>query len=314
VRLIYRAAQELGTGFKLFFSVDMSDVTDILDVVRTYARHPNQLIYRNRIVVSTFSQERLAWKEKVLSPLKAEGVDVFFVPYFYPRAQATELPDYPTVAKLLQQHAGTVDGLFYFGAAGTASQLAEANGAYARALREAGMLWMASYTPTYWQHSQPPGRYFAELLTPPRHCHAGYLELSRYFITWYKSGKQPPIERDSLFYFYRTHAKDAVAARDDHPVTNRIGEVNDTLYITTLLTAPAELCVYSGANQTRYPVAAGIQHLRVPYACGPQRFELMRHGESILTAEGQSIDAEIERYDFFTASGFAHGPMSLTGR
>jgi hypothetical protein len=362
VRLIYQAAQGLGTGFKLFFSVDMSDVTDIFDMVRTYARHPNQLVYRDRIVVSTFSQERLAWKEKVLSPLKQEGFDVFFVPYFYPRPRATELPDYPTVAKLLQQHAGTVDGLFYFGAAGTASQLAEANSAYARALHEAGMLCMASYTPTYWGHAQSPGRryfeteggegtarqwqaiiagepnwveivtwndfnessyvcpienpgrYFAELLTPPRPCHAGYLELSKYFIAWYKTGKQPPIERDSLFYFYRTHPKDAVAARDDRPVTSRIGEVNDTLYITTLLTAPAELCVDSGANQTRHPVAAGIQHLRVPFACGPQRFELVRHGERILTAQGRSIDAKIERYDFFTAGGFAHGPVTLPGQ
>ena len=361
VRLIYRAAQELGTGFKLFFSVDMSNVTDILDMVRTYARHPNQFVYRDRIVVSTFSQERLAWKEQVLAPLKQEGIDVFFVPYFYPRPQATELPDYATVAKLLQHHAGTVDGLFYFGAAGTSPQLAAANTAYAQALREAGLLFVASYTPTYWGHAQVPGRryfeteggegtvrqwqalivadpnwieivtwndfnessyvcpvenpgrYFAELLTPPRHCHAGYLELSKYFITWYKTGKQPPIDRDALFYFYRPHPKDAVATRDDRPVTSRLGEATDTLYLTTLLTAPAELRVYSGENETRHSIAAGIQHLRIPSACGPQRFELTRHGERILTAEGEPIEANIERYDFFTTTGFAYGPATPLG-
>lgn len=34
-RLIYQAALELKTDFKLFFSVDLSDVPDILDMVRT---------------------------------------------------------------------------------------------------------------------------------------------------------------------------------------------------------------------------------------------------------------------------------------
>lgn len=362
VRLIYRAAQELGTGFKLFFSVDMSNVPDILDMVRTYARHPNQFVHRDRIVVSTFSQERLAWKEQVLTPLKQEGIDVFFVPYFYPRPQATELPDYPTVTKLLQHHAGTVDGLFYFGAAGTSQQLAAANTAYAQALREAGLLCIASYTPTCWGYRQAPdrryfetdggegtarqwqaliaadpnwveivtwndfnessyvspvenpGRYFAELLTPPRHCHAGYLELSKYFITWYKTGRQPPINRDALFYFYRPHPKDATATRDDRPVTSRLGEVTDTLYLTTLLTAPAELCVNSGDTQTRHSVTAGLQHLRVPFVPGPQRFELTRHGERILTAQGDLIDANIERYNFFTTTGFACGPVTPLGQ
>jgi hypothetical protein len=362
VRLIYRAAQELGTGFKLFFSVDMSNVPDILDMVRTYARHPNQFVYRGRIVISTFSQERLAWKEQILTPLKQEGIDVFFVPYFYPRPQATELPDYATVTQLLQHHAGTANGLFYFGAAGTSQQLAAANTAYAKALREAGLLFMASYTPTYWGHTQRPGRryfeteggegtahqwqalivanpnwveiatwndfnessyvcpvenpgrYFAELLTPPRPCHAGYLELSKYFIAWYKTGRQPPISRDSLFYFYRPHPRDALATRDDRPVTSRIGEVTDTLYVTTFLTAPAELSVYSGDTQTRHSAAAGMQHLRIPFAPGPQRFELTRHNERILAAQGDPIDAEIERYNFFTTTGFAYGPVAPPGR
>ena len=150
-------------------------------------------------------------------------------------------------------------------------------------------------------------------MTTPRPCHAAYLELSKYFITWYKTGKPPPVDRDSLFYFYRTHPKDALAARDDAPVTSRIGEVNDTLYITTLLAAPAELCVRSGVNQTRHRVAAGMQHFRVPFACGPQHFELRRHGERLLTAQGQSIDAKTEQYNFFTTSGFAHGPVTSPG-
>ena len=353
-RLLYQAARELNTGFKLFFSVDLSEVPDILDMIRTYARHPQQFVYQGRVVVSTFSQERLAWYDKVLQPLQKSGCDVFFVPYFYPRPQATELPSFATVVQLLKTHSQTVDGLFYFGGAGTSRQLAEANTAYARALREASKLFMASYTPTYWGQRQPdrryfeteggkgtaqqwqailkaqpqwveivtwndfnestyvcpvenPERYFAELKEPHRHSHAGYLELSKHFIAWYKEGKQPAMSRDGLFFFYRTHPAEAIASGTDQPVTLRHGRVEDVIHLTTLLTAPAEVRVASGRSQARHQVKAGMQDLRVPFVAGPQRFELWRDGRCVLNLEGPAISEQPVRYNFFTASGFTYG-------
>src|SRR6516162_1076653 len=37
VGLIYQAAEELGTGFKLFFSVDFEDPTNVVNMVESYA-------------------------------------------------------------------------------------------------------------------------------------------------------------------------------------------------------------------------------------------------------------------------------------
>ena len=63
---IYRAAQELGTGFKLFFSVDFAGLKKhppgefesyVLDMVKTYGHHPNQFMVDGRTVVSTFAGE-----------------------------------------------------------------------------------------------------------------------------------------------------------------------------------------------------------------------------------------------------------------
>jgi glucan endo-1,3-alpha-glucosidase len=139
-----------------------------------------------------------------------------------------------------------------------------------------------------------------------RSSHAGYLELSRYYIEWYKTGKRPLV-KDALFYFYRVHPKDAVA-KEDRPVKSFHGPLEDVLYVTTMLTAPAELRVTSGATQSVHRIKAGIQHLRIPFSCGPQQFAVYRDGKIIVGKEGEPITDRIERYDYFPTSGFAYAP------
>jgi glucan endo-1,3-alpha-glucosidase len=349
---IYQAAQELGSGFKLFFSVDLGNVDFILDMVRTYARHPAQFLHGGRVVVSTFAASGVPWKEKVFAPLKTEGIGVFFVPYFYPEP-ATELPSYDVVVKHHRTWADVVDGMFYFGAAGLPAQLAASNAAYTKALREAGKLSMASYTPVYWGHKQPGKRYYesaggegtelqwksiiesspewVEIVTwndfgeasyvcpiadfqktlsflepPPRHAHAGYLELSRYFIEWYKTGKKPAVKQEGLFFFHRTHPKDAVVA-GDKPVEARAGVIEDVLYVTTLTNVAAELRVTTGGTASApLPVQQGLQHHRVPFEPGPQRCELWRGGKAVAAADGTAIEAQPKHYNFVPATGYAY--------
>ena len=226
-------------------------------MVKTYGHHPNQFMVDRRTVVSTFAGELgVVWKKDILAPLKAAGYEVFLVPFFYPRPHVTELPDEPAVREHYRKWADVVDGMFCFGAAGTAEQLAASNAAYANVLREAGKVCMCSFSPMYWGAAQPDRRYyetcggegtevqwksiiqrrpdwveivtwndFAESYICPvtsshspdgggvsravpaylksRNNHAGYLELSRYYIEWYKTGKPPPL-KDAFFYFYRT--------------------------------------------------------------------------------------------------------------
>jgi glucan endo-1,3-alpha-glucosidase len=351
---IYQAAQELGTGFRLFFSIDLGNPDFILDMVKTYARHPCQFTFRNRVVVSTFSADAVPWKEKVFKPLQEAGIEVFFVPYFYPRP-ATELPSYDVIVKHHERWADVVDGLFYFGAAGLPADLAASNAAYARRMREVGKVSMASYTPTYWGHKQPGRRYYesqggegtelqwksiieaqpdwVEIVTwndfgeasyvcpiedfgkslsflepPPRRGHSGYLELSRYFIEWYKTGRKPEMKREGLFYFYRTHPREAEAP-GDKPVKDRHGPVEDVLYVTTLAASAAELRVATGpAKPAPLAVKPGLQHHRVPFQAGPQRFELWRGGRCVAAADGPPVEAAITHYNFITTAGAAFTP------
>jgi glucan endo-1,3-alpha-glucosidase len=148
------------------------------------------------------------------------------------------------------------------------------------------------------------------LATPHRYCHAGYLELSKYYISWYKTGRQPPINQDALFYFYRSHPQHAVASdTNDIPVTWWFGDVQDVIYNTVFLTAPAQLVVSSGGNLSTNTLAAGIQSLRTPFAPGPQSFTLLRNGTNLLYVQGPTILPQITNYDFFPASGYAYGQV-----
>lgn len=360
VALMYQAAEQLGSGFKLFFSIDgIQDTNDIIDMVTTYAPRTNSFRYEGKIVLSTYGQcvSGNTWAGTVFPALKQRGIDVFFVPYMF-TTPPKELPGYQDVLTLCNAYTNLADGLFYFGGAGLPSQLAQCNSDYTKAVHQSGKLSMASVTPTYWGYQQialgrryfefqggegliqqwsavitnqpdwveivtwndfnestyvspvdDPGRYFGELATPYRYSHAGYLELSKRFITWYKTGNEPAIGQDALYYFYRTHPKNAVASdTNDAPVTGLLGNVQDTLYAAAFLTAAAELEISSGAIVTTNSLSAGMNLVRVPFHPGAQKLILRRGGKQFLSAQGPDVSASIQNYNFFSASGFSLRP------
>jgi glucan endo-1,3-alpha-glucosidase len=155
------------------------------------------------------------------------------------------------------------------------------------------------------------------LATPHRYCHAGYLELAKYYIAWHKTGQEPPINEDALFFFYRTHPKNAVASNpNDIPVTGFSGDIADVIYNTVFLTAPAQLEINSGGSLSTNTLAAGIQSLRTPFTPGPQTFTLRRNGTMVLSVQGPPILSQITNYDYFPASGYTNAlvpPRNLHG-
>jgi glucan endo-1,3-alpha-glucosidase len=159
---------------------------------------------------------------------------------------------------------------------------------------------------TYICPVEDSGQYLSALTTPHRYSHKGYLELSKYYIAWYKSGKAPSLGGDSIFYFYRTHSKAAVAANaNDVPVTSLAGDVQDSIYTTVFLTASAQLKVSSGGTVTTNTLAAGISNIRTPFKPGPQSLTLYRNGQQVISSQGSNILSEIQVYDFYPASAFA---------
>jgi glucan endo-1,3-alpha-glucosidase len=373
VELIYDAAEQLGTNFKLFFSIDFANTNDIVDMLSAYGPRtnsfrimgtsstnsplPNAIPSEGKVVLSSFGQNNLDWQGSVFTPLKAKGIQLFFVPHFWPNP-VTELPDYQGAVGILNTYSNILDGLFLFGAAGLPYQLAQCNSNYTKAVHAAGKIFMASYTPNYWGCGQTsngrryyesdggegtvlqwnsiianqpdwveivtwndfnestyvspienPAAFFSALAAPVRNCHKGYLELSRRYISWYKTGQQTPINQDALYYFYRTHPLNAVASNtNDVPVTTFFGDVADVIYTTTFLTASAQLEISTGGTLVTNSLPAGMTHLRTPFSPGPQKFTVRRNGSVVTSVQGPDILSQIQVYDYFPASGRVYYP------
>lgn len=365
VALMYDAAEKLGTGFKLFFSVDFGEPTNIVNMVQSYGNRSATFRQQGKIVLSTYghndvpsmSWPGLDWTNAVIGTLRSNGYPIFFVPYFF-SDPVRELPNYANGESILNKYGDLLDGLFYWGAGGLPFQLATSNSEYNRAARAAGKPFMASVAPAYWGMKQyglgrryyefdggegltlqwssiitnqpdwveictwndfhestyvspveDPGQYFAELQSPRRYSHKGYLELSKFYIRWYKTGQHPSENRDALFYFYRTHPKDLQAANtNDAWVGWRTGDVQDSLYATVFSKRPAQLEINSGGVLSTNSVAMGINHVRTSFAPGPQRLTLRRDDQEVISTQGPDIQSAIQVYNFFPASGYAYGP------
>jgi glucan endo-1,3-alpha-glucosidase len=158
----------------------------------------------------------------------------------------------------------------------------------------------------YWPYAGHPQPGFYK-------THRGFAELNKFYINWYKSGSQPAVTTDNVYFFYRTHPKDLAAANDPlGAVTWRYGDVNDEMHVTTILSAPAELRVITGTATKTYNVSAGIVHTRIPFNTGAQSFELWRNGVRVLQKQGENILSSITEYDFNVYSGYASTAPATT--
>jgi glucan endo-1,3-alpha-glucosidase len=359
VQMMYQAAEQLGTGFKLFFSVDESNTNDIVAMLSSQAARSNSFRYQGKLVVSTSGQNSVNWQNSVFQPLTNAGINVFFVPYFLP--ENGNPVNYSSISNLLAEYNSFLNGLYYF-AAGLVSTITNDNMAYGQACKNAGKLFMGGYSPTYWGCAQPtagrqyfetqggegtiaqwmwiitnqpdwveistwndfnestyslavtnPAQYESELQIPCRYSHAGYLELSKHYIAWYKTGQEPPINQDALFFFYRTHSTNLVALdTNDIPVTAFNGDVQDVIYTTVFLTSPAQLVIASGNGLTTNSLPAGISSQRAAFAPGAQKFTLLRAGSNVFSVQGPNVLAQITNYDYFPATGYAYPVLAPT--
>jgi glucan endo-1,3-alpha-glucosidase len=160
------------------------------------------------------------------------------------------------------------------------------------------------YNESYTTPAEPSVIYRPWVDTP----HAGCAALMGYYARWYKSGTQPPITKDALYYFYRTSPRAAIASHDPlGAITQFYGNVLDDIYITTFLTAPATLTVNSGGSISNHNLGADITNTVVTFTVGStQAFTLTRNGHTLISLTGQPIVATPVSYNFMYSTGYAH--------
>lgn len=352
--LMYEAAQELGTHFKLFISADYASgltAEETRDMVETFRNHPNQFRYKDKPVLSTFAGGR-AQSEFVRKAFTGDHA-ICYVPFYYP-TPAAEMPKPAQVEQVFRDYGQELDGFFHFGAAGTPAQITESNHLLAKKWLGAGKLFMASITPYYrglggnyrvydsrgveglakqWEGAIQDKATWVEMVTwndwgeasyfapfgaayethfwnghwGPMLSHAALLNASRYYIAWYKSGKQPKIAADALYYSYRLHPK-AVAAGKFPGGADKLA---DEVFVSLFLTAPARLTLHSGATERSFDEPAGVSHVSLPFVPGAQRFVLTRGSETIVDKTGEQEISETDAWGNFNLFAGEAKPLTV---
>src|SRR3569833_2957384 len=119
------------------------------------------------------------------------------------------------------------------------------------------------------------------------HQHGGVHDMTPYYIQWYKTGVQPAINSDQIFWASHSQTTSTNAG------TQTIGTVNgpytNTIYITCNLAAAATLTVNSAGTITTLSVPAGISDQRAAAAAGSApTITLTRNGTTVYSVSGDT--------------------------
>jgi glucan endo-1,3-alpha-glucosidase len=142
------------------------------------------------------------------------------------------------------------------------------------------------------------------------HTHNGATALLSYFIQWYKTGAQPAIDTDSIYWFYRTQSMRSTAGEPALPRSATHGRVADVIYVTSNLFAPATLAVTSGSAVSKISLPAGSTDISAPFVVGTTpSFELVRNGTAVIPKilGTDSISSKPKVNDYYYSTGFAFG-------
>jgi glucan endo-1,3-alpha-glucosidase len=137
------------------------------------------------------------------------------------------------------------------------------------------------------------------------HSHRGATEMLKFFIAWYKTGSQPTIRKDALYWAYRTQL--APRDKDAHSI-KLYGPVEDAVYVTANLTTGATLRVSFGSVSKIVALPAGSSDTQVPAIAGYKpHFELLRGTKSVAQHDGDdSISAKGPYPNFYYSTGFMY--------
>ncbi|KHK57091.1 glycoside hydrolase family 71 [Burkholderia sp. A9] len=193
-----------------------------------------------------------------------------------------------------------------------------------RAAIESNATWVQIVTWNDWAESTyvaPVGAARTEVVYDKRFGpilnHEGYLQASRYFIEWFKSGTRPAIVRDEIFFFYRLHPTPVNYPGISFVASNVLAapkmpqeRLIDRIFVTVFLTRPAMLAIRQTDSIERRPLRAGISFVDVGSVVGVPVFSIERDGRSVVNAAGElaiTRDDFSSRYNYY--SGWASGDL-----
>ncbi len=110
-----------------------------------------------------------------------------------------------------------------------------------------------------------------------------FLDISAYYLTWYKTGSAPEIVRDAVYVTHRTQPVDAEPETEqDELMRRRSGsDARDTVEALTFLTEPGTVELQVGDESHRCDVEAGVDTCVVPLSVGTVSARVLRDGDTV---------------------------------
>jgi hypothetical protein len=321
---IIKAAESVD---KRFFIIPMPDMDGVL------AEHPEKLIpmvrklskessiYRlpdGRLVLSPYNAQNrpASWWQGQLSTLKAEGIDVAFVPCM----------------QFLDQHWSEFlpisYGLTEWGDRTVQTVLSAPN--HAKSAHASGKLWMMPVSPqdmrpkdciareaentklyrTMWEQAIREDADWVQVITwndysesteiePSTETGYAFYDLTAYYVALFKTGIRPAIRRDAIIAVYRTQTTDAEFTRQKQGfVFIPAGSECNRIEMLAFLSAPATMNINISDKHFELPGQAGLSSICVPLSLGRPRFTISRHNKASLTLDGPwTITKSVEYQD-----------------
>ena len=325
-------AIEVGAGFKILPMPDMeaefkAAPENLLPALRTIAAHP--AAYRladGRLVISPYNAQNqsVAWWSQLMQTLANEGISIAFFPVFqgWSKYAAAYAPISYGVSDWGDRSPGANAGWRSAPAAAHAANtlwMAPVSPQDSRA--KDLIFWEARNSENYrvmWENAIAGGADWVQIITwndysegteiaPSSGTQWSFYDLTAYYVAWFKTGVQPTVTRDVLYYFHRVHATSAAPSTvQTRPYTRMPGSdaAADDIEVLAFATRAGTLRIASGSTVSERAVATGMNVVRVPLAQGIPAFEMVANGSRAAgVRSGFAIDNNIVYQDLLYRSG-----------
>ncbi|PPR02844.1 hypothetical protein CVT24_002322 [Panaeolus cyanescens] len=113
--------------------------------------------------------------------------------------------------------------------------------------------------------------------------HTGWLELTGYYATAFKTGQFPTVEKDKLFMWSRPHPAKA-SSPDPVPQPTNYELFEDTVWAVVMATAPSTVTLTTSSTTSKsFEVPAGVSKLAIPISAGGMmKGTIERDGQVVL--------------------------------
>ncbi|KAI0917175.1 hypothetical protein AcV5_007718 [Taiwanofungus camphoratus] len=131
--------------------------------------------------------------------------------------------------------------------------------------------------------------------------HTGWLDMTNYYATAFKTGSYPAITEDKLYMWARPHPKDANAP-DPVPQPTNFQLTEDNLWAVVFATEPATVTLAtSDSTSQTFAVPAGVTKLTVPLTPGGYMHgTISRNGANVIDLQpgGYTFETNPSMYNF----------------